>query len=112
MSLLKVLTLVVCTVSLAILLPTTVKAVDHPWDDRSLDSSHVTGEVNNGNSVEPPRPYVDEPIIQKFFTWTRQWLREVRELFTNRAKEEPRERIVDNSNSQQPTKTVVNRKPK
>jgi hypothetical protein len=110
MNLLKVLVLIFCAASLAVLLPNKAAAVDHPWDDRSLDSSHVTGEqINNG--LKPPKPYSDDSIIHKVFDWTRQWLWEVSGISWGVTKDQPKGTVVDN-NTKRPVNPVVPRKNK
>jgi hypothetical protein len=92
MNLLKVLMLVFCAASLSFLLPAKAQAVDHPWDDHSLDSSHTTGEnfTNHG-----PKPY-EPPVIEKIRKWARGLFWEVREIFTGGTREETKGKNVDN----------------
>jgi len=61
MKVLKLLMLVLFAASLTTLLPATLHATDHPWDDSTIDSSTVTGA--QGDVGHQPNPDANEPPI-------------------------------------------------
>jgi hypothetical protein len=93
MNLLKVLMLVFCAASLSFLLPAKAHAVDHPWDDHSLDSSHTAGDINT--DIGGPKPYVPT-VIESLRKWARGLFWEVHEIFTGGTREETKGTNVDN----------------
>ena len=76
MNLLKVLMLMTCAAALCLILPGHAKAVDHPWDDHTLDSSMVNGELHG----TVPTPPVERPLIQRIVNWWRQILRDAHDI--------------------------------
>ncbi len=55
-NLLRLLTVVVVTASIFLLLPSQLRAVDHPWDDRPGDSTSLG--TKNPIANNPPKPRV------------------------------------------------------
>jgi hypothetical protein len=98
MNLLKVLMLVCLAASLSLLIPVTVHASDHPWDDNTVDTTFLQGgatiakEDAAGNT---PKPVVDIPIIQRISIWAHGWLREVRQIFSGQDKQETKGTVID-----------------
>lgn len=113
MNLLKVLMLVCLAASLSLLIPVTVRAVDHPWDDNNADSARVLGAVTTvrtddaGNTL---KPFVDTPIVQRISDWVRGKLREARQIFSGQDKQETKGTVIERN--QRPNTPVVNRKHK
>jgi hypothetical protein len=111
MNLLKVLMLICLAASLSFLIPVTVHASDHPWDDNTVDTTRLQGGVTTvkedvaGNT---PKPIVDIPIIQRISDWVHGRLREVRQIFSGQDKQEAKGTVIDIN--KRPETPVVYRK--
>ncbi|TFH65892.1 MAG: hypothetical protein E4G91_00755 [Candidatus Zixiibacteriota bacterium] len=111
MNLLKVLMLVCLAASLSLLMPATARANDHPWDDNTVDTTRLQGAVtvktdDAGGSTS--KPSIDTPVVQKISVWVGRMLREVRQVFSVRVKQEIRGTVVDRD--RRPETPVVYRK--
>lgn len=111
MNLLKVLMLVCLAASLSLLIPATARANDHPWDDYSVDTTRLQGAVTvktDDADGSTSKPSIDTPVVQKISVWVGRMLREVRQVFSARVKQEIKGTVVDRD--KRPETPVVYRK--
>jgi hypothetical protein len=98
MNLLKVLMLVCLAASLSLLIPGTIRASDHPWDDNTADTTRLQESgttVKADGDVGIPKPFVDTPIIQRISDWVRGKLREALQIFAGKSKQETKGTVVE-----------------
>ena len=75
MSPLKTILLVTLAVSISLLLFGTARAVDHPWDDSTVDSTW-SGSPDDGSVDGDDQPEVDEnSLLKKFTSWVNGFFR-------------------------------------